>query len=73
MKKPMNKNKAHEAPRKKNYNNIKEYKVTKECELLEFLLETFKSQSRNSVKSLLSSHRVSVDGAPVSQFNKMMI
>ena len=69
MKKPANKNKAHEAPRKKNYNNIKEYKVTKECELLEFLLETFKSQSRNSVKSLLSSHRVSVDGAPVSQFN----
>ena len=69
MKKPVNKNKAHEAPRKKNYNNIKEYKVTKECELLQFLLETFKSQSRNSVKSLLSSHRVSVDGAPVSQFN----
>ena len=27
MKKPTkNKNKAHEAPRKKNYNNIKEYK-----------------------------------------------
>ena len=70
MKKPVNKNKAHQkAPVKKNYQNIKEYKVTKECELLEFLLETFKSQSRNSVKSLLSSHRVSVDGAPVSQFN----
>ena len=28
MKKPTNKNKAREAPRKKNYNNIKEYKVT---------------------------------------------
>ena len=70
MKKPANRNKAREkAPIKKNYNNIKEYKVTKECELLEFLLETFKSQSRNSVKSLLSSHRVSIDGAPVSQFN----
>ena len=70
MKKPVNKNKAHQkAPIKKNYNNLKEYKVTKECELLEFLLETFKSQSRNSVKSLLSSHRVSIDGAPVSQFN----
>ena len=55
MKKPTgNKNKARQAPIKKNYNNIKEYKVTKECELLEFLLETFKSQSRNSVKSLLS-------------------
>ena len=70
MQRKTNKNKAHQkAPIKKNYNNIKEYKVAKECELLEFLLETFKSQSRNSVKSLLSSHRVSVDGAPVSQFN----
>ena len=70
MQRKTNKNKAHQkTPIKKNYNNIKEYKVTKECELLEFLLETFKSQSRNSVKSLLSSHRVSVDGAPVSQFN----
>ena len=70
MQRKTNKNKAHQkAPIKKNYNNIKEYRVTKECELLEFLLETFKSQSRNSVKSLLSSHRVSVDGAPVSQFN----
>ena len=70
MQRKTDKNKAHQkTPVKKNYNNIKEYKVTKECELLEFLLETFKSQSRNSVKSLLSSHRVSVDGAPVSQFN----
>ena len=70
MQRKTNKNKAYQKPPvKKNYNNIKEYKVTKECELLEFLLETFKSQSRNSVKSLLSSHRVSVDGAPVSQFN----
>ena len=70
MQKKINKNKPYQkAPVKKNYQNIKEYKVTKECELLEFLLETFKSQSRNSVKSLLSSHRVSVDGAPVSQFN----
>ena len=70
MQRKTNKNKAHQkAPIKKNYNNIKEYKVTKECELLEFLLENFKSQSSNYVKSLLSSHRVSVDGAPVSQFN----
>ena len=70
MNKNGNKNKAHQKPPvKKNYQNIREYKVTHECELLEFLLETFKSQSRNSVKSLLSSHRVSIDGAPVSQFN----
>ncbi len=70
MKKPVNKNKAREkAPLKKNYQNLKQFKVKKECELLEFLLETFSNQSRNSVKSLLSSHRVSVDGAPTSQFN----
>ena len=70
MRKTNNKNKAREkAPVKKNYQNLKQYKVNKECELLEFLLETFKNQSRNSVKSLLSSHRVSVDGAPTSQFN----
>ena len=70
MGKVNNKNKAREkAPVKKDYQNLKQYKVTKECELLEFLLETFKNQSRNSVKSLLSSHRVSVDGAPTSQFN----
>ena len=70
MKKPVNKNKAREkVPVKKNYQNLKQFKVKKECELLEFLLETFSNQSRNSVKSLLSSHRVSVDGAPTSQFN----
>lgn len=66
-----NKNKGNvkQAPLKKNYRNLKEFKVTEENELLLFLLEQFKSQSRNSVKSLLSSHRVSVDGAPVAQFN----
>ena len=70
MQRKTNKNKPYKkAPVKKNYQNIKEYKVIKECELLEFLLETFKNQSRNSVKSLLSSHRVSVDGAPINQFN----
>jgi len=65
----MNKNKKRFETKNKDYKNIKEYKVNKPCELLEFLLETFKDQSRNSVKSLLSSHRVSIDGAPVSQFN----
>ena len=65
----MNKNKKRFEPKAKDYKNIKEYKVTHECELLPFLLETFKDQSRNSVKSLLSSHRISIDGAPVTQFN----
>ena len=55
--------------RVKDYKDIKEYPVKEPCELLEFLLKTFSSQSRNSVKSLLSSHRVSVNGAPVTQFN----
>lgn len=68
----MNKNdKKKEQPKAKtkNYKNLKQYSVKKECELLSFLLETFSTQSRNSVKSLLGSHRVSVDGAPVTQFN----
>lgn len=50
-------------------NSIKEYKVHEECELLQFLLGKYPSLSRNAVKSLLSNHQVSVDGAPVSQFN----
>lgn len=65
----MNKNNTKPATRTKDYKDIKEYPVKEPCELLEFLLKTFSSQSRNSVKSLLSSHRVSVNGAPVTQFN----
>ena len=64
----MNKNKPR-TPRKQNKDNIREFPVTKKCELLEFLFDTLKGQSRNSVKSLLSSRRVSIDGAPVTQFN----
>ena len=65
----MNKNKKRFENRSKDYSGSREFKVNKECELLEFLLETLKGQSRNSVKSLLSNHRVSIDGAPISQFN----
>ncbi|MCR5309305.1 MAG: RluA family pseudouridine synthase [Bacilli bacterium] len=66
----MNKNeKKKEVTKTKDYKNLRQYPVKKECELLSFLLETFSNQSRNSVKSLLGSHRVSVDGAPVTQFN----
>lgn len=50
-------------------NSIKEFKVYKECELLPFLISKYPNLSRNNVKSLLSNHQVSVDGAPVSQFN----
>ena len=65
----MNKNKPRVQKVSKDYKNIREYKVEVECELLEFLLLTLKGQSRNSVKSLLTSHRVAVDGAPISQYN----
>ena len=65
----MNKNKARDTRPSKDYKNLKQFVVKEPCELLEFLLLTFKDQSRNSVKSLLGSHRVSIDGAPVTQFN----
>ena len=65
----MNKNKPRDNRPSKDYKNIKQYTVKEACELLEFLLKTFSSQSRNSVKSLLGSHRVAVNGAPVTQFN----
>lgn len=65
----MNKNKAGDTRPNKDYKNLKQFVVKEPCELLEFLLLTFKDQSRNSVKSLLGSHRVSIDGAPVTQFN----
>ena len=65
----MNKNKARDTRPTKDYKNLKQFVVQEPCELLEFLLKTFSSQSRNSVKSLLGSHRVSIDGAPVTQFN----
>ena len=65
----MNKNKARDSRPTKDYKNLKQFTVKEETELLEFLLLTFKGQSRNSVKSLLGSHRVSIDGAPVTQFN----
>ena len=65
----MNKNKQRVVHHSKDYTGLREYPVTKDSELLVFLLETLKGQSRNSVKSLLTSHRVSVDGAPISQYN----
>lgn len=73
----MNKNvnkykKGNDSTRKKN-NSYKEYVVKDSCELLDFLLKTFSSQSRNSVKSLLSSKKVSVNGAPVTQYNFQLV
>ena len=65
----MNKNKQRFEHKSKDYTGLREFPVNRNCELLEFLLETLKGQSRNSVKSLLTNHRVSVDGAPISQYN----
>ena len=65
----MNKNKPRTQHFSKDYKNIRQYEVKQECELLEFLLLTLKDQSRNSVKSLLSNHKIAVDGAPITQFN----
>ena len=68
----MNKNKQRFEHRSKDYTGLRQYPVVKNCELLTFLLETLKGQSRNSIKSLLTNHRVSVDGAPISQYNFML-
>ena len=65
----MNRNKARDTRPSKDYKNLKQFVVKQQCELLEFLLMTFTDPSRTSVTSLLGSHRVSIDGAPVTQFN----
>lgn len=48
---------------------IKEYRVPHKMILLDFLLETLTSKSRNNIKTLLKNHQVLVNGAPVSQFD----
>ena len=65
----MNKNKNNKQHRYKKENPYQEFKVTHECELLDFLFETHPGQSKNSVKSLLSNKHVAIDGSPVTQFN----
>ncbi len=65
----MNKNKPRFQHKNKEFNRIREFPVNKQCELLDFLFEVLKGQSRNSVKSVLTSKRVSVDGAPITQFD----
>ncbi len=71
----MNKNdkKKHTKTGQVQPSSIREFKVKEECELLEFLLLKYPNLSRNAVKSLLSHHQVSVDGAPVSQYNLKLV
>lgn len=73
MNKNFNKNNTKPNSIKKNLKNFKEYHVSKPCILLDFLFECFPSQSRNSIKSLLSSHKISVNGAPTTQFNYELV
>lgn len=66
----MNKNKSR-MPRKpsSDYKDLQEFTVTHDCELLDFLFETHKGMSNNSIKAMLKNRRVTVDGAPITQFN----
>lgn len=45
------------------------FKVIEPTELMPFLFTQFPDQGRNSVKSLLAHHQVSVDGEVVTQYN----
>ncbi len=66
----MNKNKKREFKSDRiNPNSFREYKVKETIGLLDFLLKTLTSQSRNNVKSLLKNHQIAVDGAPITQFD----
>lgn len=63
------KNRRRPARRKKE-NNFREWVVkTSNITLFAFLEEVYPSLSRNNIKHLLSSHRVSIHGAMVSQFD----
>ena len=47
---------------------MKDFTVTHECGLLEFLLGEV-NKSRNSIKALLKNSAIRVDGAPITQFD----
>ena len=65
----MNSNKKRFPNKKVDKNSYREFVVSHECELLDFLFETHPGQSKNSVKSLLTNHHVTIEGSPVSQYN----
>ena len=70
----MNKNKKRFAtPHNKDYKDLQEFKVTHDTKHLDFLFETHKGMTNNSIKSMLKNHRVTVDGAPVSQFDFKLV
>lgn len=65
----MNNNKKRFPNKKIDKNSYREFVVTHDCELLDFLFETHPGQSKNSVKSLLTNHHVTIEGSPVTQYN----
>lgn len=65
----MNRNHIRTKKINKNHPKEKEFIVKQKDELLSFLLSCFPSQSRNSVKSMLSSRCTNVNGAMITQFN----
>lgn len=71
----MNKNakKPEKRVSKLNPNSFKEFNVKESCLLLDFLIAKHPQLSRNNVKNILSNHQVSVNGAPVSQYNLQLV
>ncbi len=69
----MNKNKKRYKKVDKTFSSFQEFKVGHDCFLLDFLFEIHPGQSRNSVKQLLSNRHVSIDGAPITQFNFQLV
>ncbi len=65
----MNKNKARYNRHSPEFKDAKTYVVKHEGELLDFLFETFPDKSNNGVKNLLTTRRVSIGGAPITQYN----
>lgn len=49
------------------------FEVNEEAELLPFLLENMKKNSRNSIKSILTRGQVSVDGRSVTKHNHQLL
>ena len=73
MKKKVNAFSKKEVKIRPNEKFFKEYKVPSKCLLLDFLLQTLTSNSRNNIKQLLKNHQILVNGAPISQFDFELI
>jgi len=54
---------------KNNADKYDYYTVTKECQLLDFLIENVKKESKTKIKSTLSGRGIKVNGNTVSQFD----